>query len=127
MHKLISGLLLSFVLLLGQSSRDKPQKETAILVEALVIPRCYGLDCPPLPVPFDAYLCFQMKDTYYTGKYSPWGFPWAPPGKRLLALRGQSVEIVVTDERIKIVAPLNINLNRILDYRLFKSASCNQT
>jgi hypothetical protein len=127
MRKLLAGLLLSIVILPGQSSRDKPQKETAILVEARIIPRCYGLDCPPFPVPFDASVCFQVKDTYYAGKYSPWGFPWSPPGKRLVALDHQSVEIVVTDERIRIVAPLKESLNRIHDYRLFKLASCNQT
>lgn len=126
MHELISGLLLSLVLLSGQSPADKPQKQAAILVEAQIAPRCYGLDCPPLPVPFDAYLCFQVKDIYYIGTYSPWGFPWAPPGKKLLALQGQSVEIVVTDERIKIVAPFNKSLKRLHHYRQFRLASCNQ-
>jgi hypothetical protein len=125
-RKLISGLLLSAVLLPGQFSGDKPERERAILIEAQIVPRCYGLDCPLLPVPFDGYLCFQVKDTYYTGRYVPWGFPWAPPGERLVALERQSVEVVVTDERIRLVAPLKVTLRRTRDYRLFKLASCNK-
>jgi hypothetical protein len=126
MHKLISGLLVSLVLLSGQSPADKPPNETALLVEARVVPRCNGLDCPPLPVPFDAYLCFQVKDTYYTGTYSPWGFPWAPPGKRLLALQQKSVEIAVTNERIRVVAPFKVSLKKLHNYGQFRLASCNQ-
>ena len=126
MRKLIPGLLLKFVLLTGQSSADKPKKEAAILVEVHIVPRCTGLDCPPLPVPSDAYLCFQVKDTFYTGTYSPWGFPWAPPGKRLVALERQSVEIVVTDEHLRIALPLSVSLKRTHDIPFFSLASCKQ-
>ncbi len=126
MHKLISGLLVGLVFLSGQSSADKPQRETATLVDVRIAPPCYGLDCPPLPMPFDVYLCFQVKDTYYAAMYRPWGFPWAPPRKGLIALRGQSVEVTVTDKRIGVVAPLSVNLKRVHNYGLFGLASCNQ-
>lgn len=126
MQKMISGLLVSLVLLSGPSPTNEPQKQAAILVEARIVPRCNGLDCPPLPVPFDAYLCFQVKDIFYTGTYSPWGFPWAPPGKRLLASQGRSVEIVVTNERIRVVTPFKVSLKRLQDYPQFRFASCNQ-
>lgn len=105
---------------------DKPQNQSAILVEAQIVPRCYGLHCPPLPVPFDADLCFQVKDIYYIGTYSPWGFPWAPPGKKLLASQRHSVEIVVKDEPIKVVAPCSASLKKLHHYGQFRSVSCNQ-
>jgi hypothetical protein len=123
--KLICGLLVGIFALAGQTSSSKPQKQAAVVVEVKIPPPCNGLDCPPLPVPFDAYLCFQTGDSYYSGTYRLWGFPWSQPGKKLLALRGQSVEIVVREKHIGVGEPLNVGLKRIRDSGIFSSASCN--
>jgi hypothetical protein len=106
---------MSLLLLNPSLPKDDPRTQAATLADVKIVPRCYGLDCapPPFPILFDVYLCFQMGDAYYVGTYSPWGFPWAPPGKKLLVLKGKIVEIVLDKNRIRMKAPLNLNLKRI--------------
>jgi hypothetical protein len=126
MHKRISGLVVSLMLLTGSPSAPKSQQKTATLVEANALPGCAGLDCPPWPMPIDVDVCIDMDGNYYTGIYRPWGVPWAKAGKRLLELRGQSVEVIVTDNDIRVVAPkVNARLQRMHNYRVFRLDSCN--
>jgi hypothetical protein len=127
MPKLISGILVGIFILGGQIGSSKPPKQAANVVEVKIPSPCNGLDCPPppLPVPYDAYICFQIGDSYYGGTYRLWVFPWSPPEKKWLALRGQSVEIVLSEKHISVGEPLNVSLRRIRNFGIFSSASCN--
>jgi hypothetical protein len=99
---------------------------TAILVEVRSMQKCVGLDCPPWPVPDDSYFCFQAGDDFFTGVYGPFA-PWAKQGKRLQLLKGKTVEIVVTDKHIKVVAPrINLRLKRVHDLHIFQLDSCSR-
>lgn len=128
MQKLISASFLGLILLSAHPSPDKPQKLTATLVEIRIHPPCAGLDCPPPPLPstFGASLCFQVNDAYYVGSYVAWQFPWTDPEKKLGPLRGQPIEIVLTNKHIHIVAPVSLRLRRIHNDQVFTSNSCNQ-
>ena len=118
----------SLVLLAPDVADCQPQTKSATLVEIRAIPKCYSLDCPPWPMPDDVYACFQVEETYYVGGYIPWGVPWATAGKRLLALRGQSVQIVLTEKEINVVTQkVKVRLKRISDFRIFTIPSCNQS
>jgi hypothetical protein len=76
-------------------------------------------------VPVDSEFCFQAGDNFYTGIHHPGPVPWATKDKRLLALKGKTVEIVVTDKYIKVVAPRsNLRLKWVHDYPVFQLASC---
>src|SRR5712692_7727782 len=99
-NRSIIGLFASLFLLSGTASADTPQRTTAILVEVRSMQKCVGLDCPSWPVPDDSYFCFQAGDNFYTGAYFPWG-AGGKAGKRLQALKGKTLEIVVTDKDIK--------------------------
>ena len=109
MCRRIAGLLASLVLSDGVTSADTSQRRTAILVEVHSIYKCVGLDCPHWPVPVDSEFCFQAGDNFYSAIHHPGAVPWATKDKRLLALKGKTVEIVVTDKYIQVVAP-RINL-----------------
>jgi len=124
-HKGLIGLFVSVALLGGVLSAATSQRKRAILVEIHSMPRCYGLDCPPWTIPDDVDVCFQAGDVFYTGIYRPWGVPWARAGTKLLALEGKTVEILITDKHIQIVATgINLRLKRVHDDPLFRSASC---
>jgi len=76
-----------------------------------------------MPTSVDA--CLQIDGIYYTGMYRPWGVPWATAGKRLLDLRGQSIEVVISDTEIRVVGPdINAKLIRTHHYRIFRSPAC---
>jgi len=124
-NRSIIGLFASLFLLSGAAYADTPQRTTAILVEVRSMQKCVGLDCPPWPVPDDSYFCFQAGDNFYTGAYLPGGVPWAKQGKRLQALKGKTLEIVVTDKHIKVVAPrINLRLKRVHALHIFQLDSC---
>jgi hypothetical protein len=126
MHKRIPALVVSLTLLIGSPSAPKSQRKTGTLVEANALPGCAGLDCPPWPTPTDVDVCIEMEGSYYTGMYRPWGVPWATAGKRLLQLKGQHVEVIVTDGEIRVVGPkINARLQRMHNYRVFRLDSCN--
>jgi hypothetical protein len=114
---MLSGWFLGFAFLAGPHAVDPPKTEKAILVEIQIVQECAGLDCPPPPFPvrYDAHLCFRANDNYYLGAYRPWGFPWAPPGKK--PLKGQTVEIGIDNEHILMKAPLHIKLTRIPNHQ----------
>ena len=124
-NRSIIGLFASLFLLSGAAYADTPQRTTATLVEVRSMQKCVGLDCPPWPVPDDSYFCFQAGDNFYTGAYLPGGLPWAKQGKRLQALKGKTLEIVVRDKHIKVVAPgINLRLKRVHDLHIFQLDSC---
>jgi hypothetical protein len=124
-HRPTAALFASLVLLGGAAFGDTPQRVTAILVEIRSMQKCVGLDCPPWPVPDDSYFCFQAGNNFYTGAHLPWGVPWAKQGKKLQALKGKTIEIAVTDEHIKVVAPrINLRLKRVHDLHIFQLDSC---
>ena len=77
-------------------------------------------------MPTSVDVCLQVDGIYYTGMYRPWGVPWAiHAGKRLLELSGQSVEVVISDTEIRVVAPhINAKLIRAHHYGVFRTASC---
>jgi hypothetical protein len=109
-------------------SANRAEGTGAILVETRSTPRCYGLDCPPWHTPPYLDLCFQVGDTYHVAIFRPWGFPWADKTKRLLALQGQSVGIIVTDKEINIVAPqVKVRLKVAHNDSVFKLDACNHT
>ncbi len=119
-------LLVSLSLLTQAVSADNSEKKKAILVDAYSAPRCYGLDCPPWRTAPNADFCFQVGDTYHTAISRPWGFPWSNSTKNLLALQGQSVEIVVTDKEISVAAPqVNMRLKVVHNDPVFKLDACN--
>jgi hypothetical protein len=71
-------------------------------------------------------VCIEMDGDYYIGMYRPWGVPWAKAGKRLLELEGHSIDVIVTDSEIRVVAPkINARLRRMHNYRVFRLDSCN--
>jgi len=128
MGRLTFGVVLSLVLLPGDSVAPRQQRTIATLVEAQAIPGCAAFDCPPWPMPVDVTVCLRVAETYYAAVYSPWRVPWARAGKKLIALTGQSVEIVVTDKDIRVAAPqVHARLKRMHNYRLFKIAACNNS
>ena len=126
MHRRIPGLVVSLILLTGSPSATKSQRKTATIVEANAIPGCAGLDCPPWPMPINVDVCIEMDGNYYIGMYRPWGVPWAKAGKRLLELKGHSIDVIVTESEIRVVAPkINARLRRTHNYRAFRLDSCN--
>lgn len=121
------GLFVSLVFLNGATPAEKAQKKTAVLIEAHYLPGCAGLDCPPWPIPPDIDFCFQAGDTYYAGGSRPWGVPWATNAEGLVAFKGKSVEIVVTNKTITVTTSnLNLRLRRLHHEAGFQSAGCTQ-
>ena len=128
MGRWVLATVCSLALLTGEVADCQPQTKSATLVEIRAEPKCYSFDCPPWPMPDDVYACFQIEGTYYVGAYIPWGVPWATAGKHLLALSGQSVQIVLTEKEIKVITQkVKVRLNRINDFRIFKIPACNQS
>jgi hypothetical protein len=126
MRVLTVGWFISLVLIGGGSPGDKSQKPiTAILVETSSTPVCVGLDCPPWPVPDDLGFCFQAEGNYYTGMYYSRLWPRATKGKKLSLLKGQSLEILVTDKEIRVVdSRIKVKLTRVHSSPGFQSDSC---
>jgi hypothetical protein len=124
MQRLVPLLVVILLFLSGVSADPGPPQKTPTLVEVRGLPHCAGLDCPPWPTPISVDVCLRVDDAYYTGMYRPWGAPWAASGKKLLVLKGQSVEVVVTDADIRVIAP-RMRLQRMHNYRVFTSSSCN--
>jgi hypothetical protein len=109
----------------GLVAADTQEKKKAILVETHSQPRCYGLDCPPWPTAPNIAFCFQVGDAYYTATDRSWGISWANKARKLRALQGQSVDIVVTDEEITVVGPrVKLRLWVVHNYSLFKVDGC---
>jgi hypothetical protein len=129
MRLLTLGCFVSLVLVGVGASVDKSQKKiAAMLIEAPSTPICVGLDCPPWPVPDDFGFCFEAEGAYYTGMYFSRALPWATKGKKLSVLKGQSVEIVVTEKEIRVVdSRIKVKLRRIHGDFLFQSDSCRYT
>lgn len=118
---LLVMLLLFSDVVTGQYS----ERKTAILADGFAWEKCNGLDCPPWPVPPDGGFCFRAGDSFYTGESRESGLPWATKAKRLLALQGQSMEIIVTEKRIIVMAPrLRLTLDRTHDDGRFKVTAC---
>jgi hypothetical protein len=99
------SLFVGLFVLSGLVAADNQEKKRATLVETRSEPRCYGLDCPPWPTAPNMAFCFQVGDAYYTATDRSWGISWANRAIKLRALQGQSVDIVVTDEEIKVLGP----------------------
>jgi hypothetical protein len=119
------SLFVGLFLLSGLVAADHPGKKKATLVETRSKPRCYGLDCPPLPTAPNMAFCFQVGDAYYTATDRSWGFRWANKAMKLRALQGQSVDIVVTDREIKVIGPkVKVRLWVAHNYSLFKLDGC---
>ena len=119
-------LLVGLSLLAQLISAEKSEREKAILVETYSVPRCHGLDRPPWHTPPNLDFCFQVGDTYHTAISRPWGFPRDNSAKRLLALQGRSVEVVITDKEITVSAPeVNVRLNLVHNDPVFNVDACN--
>ena len=97
------SLLVSLFVLGALVEADNRETKKATLVETRSERRCYGLDCPPWPTAPLVAFCFQVGDAYYTGTDRSWGIRWANKALKLQTLRGQSVDIVVTDKEIKVI------------------------
>ena len=123
----MAGLLVSLLLFSKAAPAKNSEQKIATLVEVYTLPSCSGLDCPPWPVPPDGGFCFQVGDAFYTGMSHQWGVPWATKAKRLMALKGQMVEIFVTEKQIIVVAPrIKLSLYRTHQDSRFKVAACAQ-
>jgi len=121
------GGLLGMLLLTTNASAQKTEPIRVTLVEARSMERCAGLDCPPWPVPPDTYFCFQNGDKYYTGMAQPWSGPGASKVEKLIALQGQTVEILLTNKKIKVVAPaLKLTLRRTPRNPTFSLPACRE-
>jgi hypothetical protein len=94
------------------------------LVETHSTPRCYGLDCPPWPMPPNLDFCFQVGDTYHVAVSHLWGFHWTNKAKGLLELQGHSVEIIVSDKDIDVMDP-RVRLRVVHNDSVFKLDPCN--
>jgi hypothetical protein len=118
-------LFLTLLVCSGLMVANGPETKKATLVEALSNPRCYGLDCPPLPTAPQIAFCFQVGDVYYTGTDRSWGFTWGNKAMKLRKLEGQSLDIVVTDDEIRVLGPkVKTKLWVVHNYSLFKSDGC---
>jgi hypothetical protein len=121
-------LLVWLFLLSGPISADSSENKEATLVEVHSAPRCYGLDCPPWPMPANLDFCFQAGDAYYVAVSHLWVFHWTNKAKRLLELQGQSVEIMVSDRDIRVVDPhFKVRLRVVHNDSGFKLDACNHT
>ncbi len=126
MPRLLSGLLLSLVILFGYPPAASAPTQTATLVEVRAMPGCAGLDCPPWPMPMNINICLEINGTYFTATYRPWGVPWATSGKKLLKLAGKSIQVIVTEKYIRVVTPrFNTRFIRMHRFPMFDSLSCN--
>ena len=109
----------------GLVAADSQGTKKATLVETHSEPRCNGLDCPPWPTAPNIAFCFQVGDAYYSATDRSWGISWANKAKKLQALQGESVDIVVTEEEIKVVSPkVKVRLWVVHNYSLFKVDGC---
>jgi hypothetical protein len=122
-----STTLLVVMLVASVSSQGGgSEKRKAILIETHSTPRCYGLDCPPWAVTPELYFCFQEGDRYHTAIPRPWEVPWTNKAKRLLAMQGQSFEIVVTEKEIRVLAPqVDVRLKVVHNDEVFQLDACN--
>ncbi len=111
----------------GQTSADTSQRKKAILVETFSMSRCHGLDCPPWPMPRDIDFCFQIGDRFYAAISRPLGVPWAKNAEKL-ALRGKSVEIILGDKEIRVLAGrTTVRLKIVHNDSVFQVDACNHT
>jgi hypothetical protein len=125
MQRLVAGVLVGVFLFGGGSLSGKDHKTSMMLVETYSMHPCAGLDCPPWPISDDAGFCFQSGDSYFVGAYYSRGLPWTTKGAKLLALKGQSIEVIITDKDIKVVdARIKVNLKRVHNDSFFKSEPC---
>jgi hypothetical protein len=119
------ALFVGLFVLSGLVAANNQEKKKTTLVETRTEPRCYGLDCPPGPTAPNIAFCFQVGDAYYTATDRSWGISWANKAMKLRTLQGQSVDIVVTDEEIKVVGPkVKVRLWVVHNYPLFKLDGC---
>src|SRR4029077_1620451 len=119
------SLFLGLFVLSGLVAADNQEKKRATLVETRSEPHCYGLDCPPWPTTPNMAFCFQVGNAYYTATDRSWGISWANKAKKLRALQGEAVDIVVTDEEIKVVGPkVRVRLWVVHNDSLFKLDGC---
>lgn len=126
MQKWIVGVFLGLSLSNPATSAAQTSKQNAVLVEVQHLPGCAGLDCPPWPTPPDIIFCFQAADTYFTAESRT--APWAMSTEKLAALKGKSVEIVVTKKTIQVTTSgLTFRLRRLHHISLFSAAGCTQT
>ena|ERR1700692_2646419 len=128
MHRFAVALLLILPIVPAcvENSARGSEKRRATLIEVHSQPRCYGLDCPPWPVQPELAFCFREGDRYHTAIPRPWGVPWVNKAKRLLAMQGTSVEIVVTETEIRVLAPqVEVRLKVVHNDPVFKVDACN--
>ena len=101
-----AAMLLAILFLFGATnSAKKLERMKATLVETHEWPQGVGLDCPPWPVPPFAVFCLQAGDTFYVPEYRPQSLPWATKGKKLMALVGSSLEIVLKGKQSSLSRP----------------------
>jgi hypothetical protein len=82
-----------------------PQRKFAVIAEVFSPPRCVGLDCPRWPMPQEVNVCFLADGVYYAGTYRPWEAPWVKVGGKMGELKGQLIEIEVTEKYISVLSP----------------------
>src|SRR5260370_35357984 len=97
------SLFLGLFVVSGLVAADDQGKKKATIVETRSEPRCYGLDCPPLPTAPLMAFCFQVADAYYTATDRSWGFRWANKAMKFRDQQGQPVHIYVTNKEINAV------------------------
>jgi hypothetical protein len=122
---IVVALLASIVIFCAVALAHASKRQTAILLEADVIPGCAGLDCPPWHVAPDFDVCLLADQKFYFGSYHAWKGPWAKD-LNLHHFEGQPVEIEVNDKHIRIVSPqFDVNLKRFHGGGLiFRTQSC---
>jgi hypothetical protein len=126
MGKALTPVLLGLLLIAVQPIGSTPPTRTATLVEVISTPMCAGLDCPPWPMPMSVDVCMEIDGEHYTAMYHPWNFPWVTSGQLLLERKGKSIQVVMDDNRIKVLVPrMNTALVRMHHYRIFQSSLCN--
>ena len=124
-RRLAFSLFVGLFLSSGLVAADNQERKKATLVETHSRPSCYGLDCPPWPTAPSIAFCFQVGDAYYTATDRSWGLSWANKAMKLRTLQGQSVDIIVTDEEIKVINPkVKVRLWVVHNYSLFKLDGC---
>src|SRR5205085_12140383 len=124
-RRLTFSLFVGLFFLSGLVAAGSQEPRKATLVETQSEPRCHGLDCPPWSNAPNIAFCFQAGDAYYTATDRSWGLSWGNKAMKLRALQGQSVDIVVIDEELKVISPsVRVRLWVVHNYSLFKLDGC---
>ena len=75
-------------------------------------------------MPDDVDFGFQV-DPLLCGQQRPRGVPWVAKGKSLLTIEGKSIEVIIKDKQIMVIAPrICLRLTRVHDDPFIQWTPC---